>query len=136
MIHDRMKELRLARGYTQEQVAEGMYMHQTTYCRLENGDRKPTAEELQRFCTFMGISVQELLAGSSKAAIPVGSGPHVHGNTPGGATSMDEQYYRDMLERKDRLLEESHSLLRSMMEMMKDALDQLRKRAKGGGISH
>jgi hypothetical protein len=83
----------------------------------------------------MGISVQELLAGSSIAAIPIGSGPHVHGNTPGGATSMDEQYFRDMLERKDRLLEESHSLLRSMMEMMKDALDQLRKRTRGGDKS-
>lgn len=133
MIHKRMKELRLARGSTQEQVAEAMHMDQSTYCKMERGYRKPTADELERFCSFMGVPVQALLNATAGAASQQGNGHPRIGQAQDGTAPIDEQYYRDMLERKDRQLEESHSLLRSMLEVMKDALDQLRKRRGGGG---
>lgn len=133
MTHKRMKELRLARGFTQEQVAEALFMDQPAYSKMEHGYRKPTAEDLERFCGFMGVSVQALLDGTALAALHRGNSLSGNGKAYDGPAPVDEQYYRDLLERKDRQLEESQSLLRSMLEVMKDALDQLRKRAGGGG---
>jgi transcriptional regulator with XRE-family HTH domain len=133
MIHERMKKLRLARGYTQEQVAEAMYMEQPTYCKMERGYRKPTAEELEWFCTFMGVTVQSLLDGTAVASLVQRNGHQGNGKAHDGPMPIDEQYYRDLLERKDRQLEESHSLMRSMLDVLKSTLDQLRKRTRGGG---
>lgn len=128
-----MKKLRLARGSTQEQVAEALFMEQPAYSKMEHGYRKPTAEDLERFCAFMGVTVQSLLDGTAVAATHRGNVHPVNGKTHDGPAPLDEQYYRDMLERKDRQLEESQSLLRSMLEVIKDALDQRRKRTRGGG---
>ncbi len=38
--YPRIRELRNAVGLTQSQVARGIYLHTTTYCNYERGDRE------------------------------------------------------------------------------------------------
>ncbi len=132
MLNNRMKRLRLARGLTQEQVAELMHMEQPTYSRMERGYRKATAEELELFCSIMETTIAVFMGDAEVPAEGTGNGAATNGvqkHTP----PIDEHFYRDMLERKDRQIEESHNLLRSMIEVVKTSLEQLRRKARGGG---
>ncbi|HFL3696514.1 helix-turn-helix domain-containing protein [Clostridioides difficile] len=57
----RLKELRLEKGYTQQQLATYMGMSQTTYSDKEKGRTPFTVPEFERLYKFLGEEVLELL---------------------------------------------------------------------------
>lgn len=61
MPHRRLKELRLANGFSQEFVAEALYMAQNTYSRIETGRTKMGLDLLYRFADFYSVQPHELL---------------------------------------------------------------------------
>ena len=58
-----IKELRLERGLSQEQLAEKLFVHRTTVNKWENEDIIPLNDKLISIANFFDVSIDELLNG-------------------------------------------------------------------------
>jgi transcriptional regulator with XRE-family HTH domain len=58
---DRIKELRLERGLSQQALADGIYISRSAIAKWENGLGLPSKESLRLLSEFLGIEEQELL---------------------------------------------------------------------------
>lgn len=70
-ISQKLKELRLSRGYTQAEVARGINCSPNTYSRYESGAREPSHDTLKLLAEFYGVSMDYLygLAPLSESAL-------------------------------------------------------------------
>jgi len=67
-----LREYRLARGLSQEQLAELLDVHRTYMGGIERGERNLTLKSVERIAEHLGLAPIELLAGAT--ADPAGSG--------------------------------------------------------------
>ena len=58
-----LRELRIKKGLTQDEVADSIGISLTSYARYELGLRQPKTEIAIRICNFFGITAEELLKG-------------------------------------------------------------------------
>ena len=56
-----IKEYRIKRGYTQEQIAELLNIKQNTYSNKENGKRAFTIKEIKLLKELLKVTYDELL---------------------------------------------------------------------------
>lgn len=57
----KLKELRKAKGLTQQETADLLGLSQVTYSRYESGEREPSNEMLIKMALFFGVTVDQLL---------------------------------------------------------------------------
>ena len=57
----RLKEIREAKGFTQQYVAKCMQCTASAYARYERGEREPSNEMLKRLSKFFGVTTDYLL---------------------------------------------------------------------------
>ncbi|MBQ4513634.1 MAG: helix-turn-helix transcriptional regulator [Anaerolineaceae bacterium] len=57
-----LKEIRLARGMTQQQLADASGITQSMICRLESREAMPSVETLKALSKVLECSIDELLA--------------------------------------------------------------------------
>ena len=57
----KLKEIRIKRGYTQRQLAKSIGVTPATISRYENGTRKPNAIVIRNLAIILEISSDELL---------------------------------------------------------------------------
>ncbi len=57
----RLRELRMAAGVTQQQLAEYLNIRQQSYARYETGAGEPNLETLVRLAKYFGVSCDYLL---------------------------------------------------------------------------
>jgi transcriptional regulator with XRE-family HTH domain len=68
-LFERLRDARAVSGLSQGQVAKRLGMHRPTISEIEAGRRKVSAEELGRFASVYGVSVEWLMGeGNSKGA--------------------------------------------------------------------
>ena len=60
---ERVRDVRLALGLSQEELAERAEMHWTYVSGIERGLRNPGLNTLGRLATALGLTLPELLAG-------------------------------------------------------------------------
>lgn len=60
-IHERLKELRVAKGLTQVQVALMLDMHPIAYQRYEIGTRLPPLDKVKALADFYDVSIDYLV---------------------------------------------------------------------------
>lgn len=65
-----LKELRLARHYTQSYVSSQIHLSRSSYSNYENGMRTPTLEILVALADFYDISIDALI-GSKASAVSI-----------------------------------------------------------------
>ena len=58
-----IRKLRKEKKLTQEEVADILHVHRTTYVKWEGGTALPLNDSLMMLSEFYGVSVDELLAG-------------------------------------------------------------------------
>jgi len=63
----RLRDLRIARGWTQQQLAEASSVTRGALSHLEAGRRKPFSDTAERLASALGVSVAELLEGRRAA---------------------------------------------------------------------
>ena len=66
-IANRLKQIRAAKGFTQEQVAEKLGMAHVTYIKLENASHNLTTRNVRKICKVFGVSSDLLLFGDTGA---------------------------------------------------------------------
>ena len=65
-IGEFLKALRKSKGYTQQEVAEALYVTQKTVSRWENGEGIPDINIIVSVAEFYDVTVDELLKGERK----------------------------------------------------------------------
>jgi transcriptional regulator with XRE-family HTH domain len=65
--HDLLKAQRLAKGRTQQEMADGMGMDKATYCNMENGKRRYLVEDAILASEFLGVSFVSVTIKPSRA---------------------------------------------------------------------
>lgn len=60
-LGERLKELRLEKGLTQQQLSDELGMNSVTYLRYEKSQREPTLQALMIFADFFQVSTDYLL---------------------------------------------------------------------------
>ena len=61
-IHEKIKEARLKKGWTQERLTEEMETTQAMIWRYESGKTQMTAVVLKRYCEPLNVSADEILS--------------------------------------------------------------------------
>ena len=56
----RIKELRLANGFTQESLSEKINMERSNLARIESGKQFPNAENIEKFALIFNIEQKDL----------------------------------------------------------------------------
>ena len=69
-LPQRMKALRLERGWRQEEAAERLALSMSAYCRYELGKREPAASALSRMADVYGVSADYLLGRTDRREPP------------------------------------------------------------------
>lgn len=65
-IGRRIRDLRKERGYTQEQLAEKLFIGSTALCNYEKGNRSIPLEFLVHVASYFGVTVEELMGSEAK----------------------------------------------------------------------
>lgn len=96
MIGRRLRELRKARGLTQQQVAAYLNAAKSTVSQYENDINEPDLETLVKLADWFGVSVDELLG---RTGYPSEKPAYAHSELIHEKLSDDEEdYLRDSLE--------------------------------------
>jgi transcriptional regulator with XRE-family HTH domain len=61
-FNEKLQELRKAKGITQEELAESLYVSRTAISKWESGRGYPNIESLKAIAKFFSVSVDELLS--------------------------------------------------------------------------
>lgn len=64
----RLREAREASGLSQGQVAKRLEMHRPTISEIEAGRRKVSAQEIEKFASLYGVSIDWIVSGPSADA--------------------------------------------------------------------
>lgn len=59
---DRVRELRRARGFSQEELADRARIHRTYMGGVERGERNPCLKNIAALADALGVSLEELFA--------------------------------------------------------------------------
>ena len=69
IIGERLKEARIKKGYTQEQLSEKIDVSVAFLSRVERGDTKINLSRLNQLCELLNVSHGYILDGSSSTSI-------------------------------------------------------------------
>lgn len=72
---NRLREIRLAKGVSQQIVANHLGITRQAYSNYENGNRNPDNEMLLKLAEYLGVSTDYLLRGTQNTAASSGSSP-------------------------------------------------------------
>lgn len=61
MLHERLKEQRMEKGYTLKYVSEQLNVTIRSICRYESGEREPSIDMLKRLCDFYDVTADYLI---------------------------------------------------------------------------
>lgn len=56
-----LRKIRVLKGMTQQQVADGIQCSATVYARYERGEREPSIETILKLSAFLDVTVDSLL---------------------------------------------------------------------------
>lgn len=60
-VGNNLKKLRLAKSWSQEQVADYLHISQSTYARMERGEGNSWANYIKKICEIFGIKPENLI---------------------------------------------------------------------------
>lgn len=68
-FHEKLQELRKARGLTQEELAEALFVSRTAVSKWESGRGYPNIDSLKDLAEFFSVTVDEMLSGEKIISI-------------------------------------------------------------------
>lgn len=118
---ERLRNLRLSKGYSQEDVAKLIGVGRTTYLKYENGDNRPT-RKLKELSSLFNVSIDYLL-GNTDNPTPPKTEPAAPADDPANITLSPEEAERvlDMRNASPEIMHIIDSALRLSREQKQDS---------------
>lgn len=61
MLGDKIKKIRISKGYAQKYLAQIVGLDSSTLCKIELNKAKPSLTTLEKLATALGVRVSDLL---------------------------------------------------------------------------
>ena len=74
-LGENLRELRISRGLSQEEVARALFVSRQSVSKWENGAAEPGVDHLKALARLYGVSLDRLLLAEDPESPPEGSGP-------------------------------------------------------------
>lgn len=74
VLGQRIRDLRLKQGYSQESFADRCGVHRTFMGTVERGESNLSFSNLAKIADALGITLSQMLSGVEKATVRLGSG--------------------------------------------------------------
>jgi transcriptional regulator with XRE-family HTH domain len=118
-VNEKIKLVREAKGFTQEQVAEKLQMSKNGYGDIERGATDPKLSKLEKIAEAFNMELSELVDLTDKGTVNVNfsqSNKHHQNNVYVGSQSAElrEQLLNKEMEFKDKEI----ALLKKIIELM------------------
>ncbi len=68
-FHEKLQELRKNRGFTQEELAEALYVSRTAISKWESGRGYPSIDSLKEISNYFSVTIDELLSSEKVLSI-------------------------------------------------------------------
>jgi len=123
-VNEKIKLVREAKGFTQEQVAEKLQMSKNGYGDIERGATDPKLSKLEKIAEAFNMELSELVDLTDKGTLNVNfsqSNKHHQNNVYVGSQSAElrEQLLNKEMEFKDKEI----ALLKRIIELMEAKTD-------------
>ncbi len=89
-----LKALRKAKGYTQQEVADALYLSPKTISRWESGDGMPDINVIQSVAELYDVSVDEILRGERKQTSPEKASSTEKAKTKRSQKALESSLYK------------------------------------------
>lgn len=122
MYGNKVRALRLLRGFSQEYMADKLEINQTSYSRIENNQQKLTAEMLEKLAGVLGVSVTDIT--SNEPLIIQNNASNY------GAQGRIENFYADQKELFERIIaskDDEITNLKGVIDSLKDVIVSFKK---------
>jgi transcriptional regulator with XRE-family HTH domain len=103
-IHEKLKVMRMLKGWSQEKLAEELGYSLNAYARIERGETDINLKKLERILEKMGIDLQQLLGLNESNVLNLAE--NCHYNLPQGNILLTETQCVHELEKARLLLQE------------------------------
>ena len=125
MYGNKIRALRMLRGFSQEYMADKLEITQTTYSRIETNQQKLTAEMLEKLSSILGVSVTDIT--SNEPLIIQNNASNY------GAQGRIENFYADQKELFEKIIASKDSEIQNLKEViqsLKDVIASVTKKGK------
>jgi transcriptional regulator with XRE-family HTH domain len=114
MIHEKLKKLRLEKGWDQQKIATELGIEQSDYSKIETGKIKPDITKLLKFSKIYNVDFNELL----------GSNLINNLNNPENSINYNYGYIHQLMiqENEIKLLKEENKFLREQNNKLMNKL--------------
>lgn len=116
MYGNKIRTLRMLRGYSQEFMAENLGMTQTSYSRIETNQQKLTAEVLEKIAGLLGVTTVDI---TSNEPVIIQNNASNQGTQIGHNENYfaeQKELYQKIIDSKDkeieRLIKQNDSLMK------------------------
>jgi transcriptional regulator with XRE-family HTH domain len=117
MYGNKIRSLRLLRGYSQEYMANELSITQTTYSRIETDKQKLTADILEKVAQILGVSVPDITSNEPLIIQNNASNYGAQGKIENFYADQKELYQK-MLDAKDAEIERLSKQVEGLMKML------------------
>ena len=100
---ERLKLLRIQKGFSQKDIASKLDLHFTTYGSYERGDAMPPADNLRILAGIFEVSIDYLLEGEEEDAITV---------------DLEDQNLLSLFKEVDKLQNERKNFIKNVIEAL------------------
>lgn len=128
-IHDKIKELRTAQGWTQEEMAEKMDISVSGYANLEKGLGKVDWDKLVQIAQIFKIDLVQLVEAEQKGLV-VQQNISFGNETDVKKTNIEYKDFTSELEKKDLIIAHQKELLQQKdneIQALKDLIEMYKK---------
>ncbi len=117
MYGNKIRSLRLLRGYSQEYMATELDITQTTYSRIETDKQKLTAPMLERLADVLGVSVPDITSNEPLIIQNNASNYGAQGRIENFFADQKELYQK-MIDSKDKEIDRLTKQVESLMRLI------------------
>lgn len=110
-IGKKLRDMRKQKGWSQEQVADSLYLSQSAYARIENGESCSWANNLDQICKVFEITPEELVKNENEVII---------NNNQQGGSSNNAIVINQLSEKLIEQYEERIKELKETISLLKD----------------
>lgn len=126
---EQLRAARLAKGYTQQHIANLIGIDKSTYCGYETGKRRPRLDQLTRIAKALGVTVSDLVEEGYWATISQHEVSEAFSDNPNLTTNGNRNIIRiagrDGSFEERALSDDQLSALKAILNQMPDASDDL-----------